>query len=35
MDNQKIKYKMMMITIIFIVFVSICGFTGAYFNKKI
>ncbi|AUM95257.1 MULTISPECIES: methyl-accepting chemotaxis protein [Clostridium] len=34
MDNQKIKYKMMMITIIFIVFVSICGFTGAYFNKK-
>lgn len=24
----------MMITIIFIVFVSICGFTGAYFNKK-
>ncbi|AVQ38816.1 methyl-accepting chemotaxis protein [Clostridium botulinum] len=34
MDNQKIKCKMMMITIIFIVFVSICGFTGAYFNKK-
>ncbi|WP_409069703.1 methyl-accepting chemotaxis protein [Clostridium sp. FAM 1755] len=34
MDNQKIKDKMMMITIIFIVFVSICGFTGAYFNKK-
>ncbi|GAE01888.1 methyl-accepting chemotaxis protein [Clostridium botulinum B str. Osaka05] len=34
MDNQKIKYKMMMITIIFIVFVSICGFTGAYFNKR-
>ncbi|MCR1933304.1 HAMP domain-containing methyl-accepting chemotaxis protein [Clostridium tepidum] len=34
MNNQKIKYKMLMITIIFIVFVSICGFIGAYFNKK-
>ncbi|EJO5346537.1 methyl-accepting chemotaxis protein [Clostridium botulinum] len=34
MDNQKIKYKMMMITIIFIVLVSVCGFTGAYFNKE-